>query len=82
MREVLEQAAKASGILASTPAPSVRFRAFGASSLDFQVRGFIAEPVLHGRAVDRVCTAIYKALNEAEIEIPFPQHVVHMQPTS
>ena len=73
------KSAKDSGILASTPPPSVRFRGFGDSALDFQVRGFIQEPVLHGRAVDRVCTAVYKALNEAEIEIPYPQRVVHMQ---
>ena len=57
----------------------MRFRAFGDSALDFQVRGWIAEPVLHGRAVDRVCTAVYKALNEAQIEIPFPQRVVHTE---
>jgi small-conductance mechanosensitive channel len=79
VKEVLAEAARDSGILAATPPPSVRFRAFGDSALDFQVRGFIQEPVLHGRAVDRVCTAVYKALNEAGIEIPFPQHVVHMQ---
>ena len=57
----------------------VRFRAFGDSALIFQVRGFIDHPVMHGRAVDQVCTAIYKHLNEAGIEIPFPQRVVHMQ---
>ncbi|MDH3591185.1 MAG: mechanosensitive ion channel family protein, partial [Planctomycetota bacterium] len=59
--------------------PSVRFREFGDSALVFQIRGWINEPVQRGRAVDKLCTGIYKRFNEEGIEIPFPQRVVHME---
>lgn len=78
-RTVMEEAAAACDLLAKAPKPSVRFRSFGDSALMFQVRGFIDQPVLHGRAVDQVCTRLYEGLAAADIEIPFPQRVVHMQ---
>jgi len=78
-REVMLTAAAECGSLAKYPAPSVRFRGFGDSALLFQFRGYIEQPVLHGRAVDEVGMKIYKALVAADIEIPFPQRVVHMQ---
>ena len=77
-REVMEGAAATCDLLSKDPPPSLRFRALGDSALLFQVRGYIDQPVLHGRAVDQVCTRLYEALNEAGIEIPFPQRVVHM----
>jgi MscS family membrane protein len=77
-KSVLLEAARASPLLAAQPGPSVRFRSFGDSAVNFQVRGFIEEPVLHGRAVDDVGLRLYKALAAAEIEIPYPQRVVHM----
>ena len=79
---VMLQAAQSCSLLSKQPGPSVRFRSFGDSSVNFQVRGFIDEPVLWGRAMDDVGITIYNALNEAGIEIPFPQRVVHMQPSS
>ncbi len=79
-REVMTKAAASCELLAKEPAPSVRMRSFGDSALMLQVRGFIDQPVLHGKAVDQVCTRLYDALNEAKIEIPFPQRVVHMPP--
>ena len=57
----------------------MRFRSFGDSALMFQLRGYISRPVLHGRALDQVCSKLYSALREAGLEIPFPQRVVHMQ---
>lgn len=78
-KQVLLEAAQSCNALARSPAPSVRFRSFGDSALMFQVRGFIEEPVLHGRAMDAVGLRIYKALLAADIEIPFPQRVVHLQ---
>jgi small-conductance mechanosensitive channel len=77
-REVMMEAARSSQVLSEQPAPSVRFRSFGDSALLFQVRGFIEQPVLHGRAMDELGIRIYKALLAADIEIPFPQRVVHL----
>ena len=49
----------------------------GDSALIFRVQGWIDEPVQRGLCIDGLNTAIYKALGHAEIEIPFPQRVVH-----
>jgi len=77
VREVLIDVAKDCTLVADVPPPSVRFRAFGDSALIFELRGWINEPVQRGRAVDRLCTGIYKRFQEEGIEIPFPQRVVH-----
>lgn len=79
VREVLMDVAKECNMIAQAPPPSVRFREFGDSSLIFQVRGWIDEPVQRGRAVDRLCTGIYKRFAQEGIEIPFPQRVIHME---
>jgi small-conductance mechanosensitive channel len=78
LREVLLEEAAKSVNLSHDPEPKVRFVAFGDSALEFQVRGWVEEPVLRGRAIDELNTAIYKRLAAEEIEIPFPQRVVHL----
>ena len=52
----------------------------GDSSLIFQVQSWIDEPAQRGNCIDGLNTAIYKALSQADIEIPFPQRVVHVAP--
>jgi len=81
-RAAMLAAAEGCELLSKSPAPSVRFRAFGDSALVFQVRGYIDAPVLHGRALDQLCTRLNSALADADVEIPFPQRVVHMAPSS
>ena len=44
----------------------------------FRVQGWIDEPAQRGSCIDGLNTAIYKALAQADIEIPFPQRVVHV----
>ena len=58
------------------PAPSVNFAGFGASSLDFEVRPWATSDDFLGM-LHAVRIALYDALNEAGIEIPFDQIVVH-----
>jgi MscS family membrane protein len=79
VRAVLEQIAHQSQYLVPDPEPRVRFRNLGDSALEFQLMGWIEEPVLRGRALDELNTAVYKRFGEAGIEIPFPQRTVHMQ---
>ena len=55
------------------PTPRVRMRGFGDSSLDFELLCWIDEPVLRGRLMHEMYMDIYKALQQEEIEIPFPQ---------
>jgi small-conductance mechanosensitive channel len=78
VRQVLLEVASASEHLVADPAPRVRFRRFGDSSLDLQLLGWIDEPVLRGRALDELNTAIYKRFMAEGIQIPFPQRDVHL----
>jgi len=57
--------------------PRVRFRTFGDAALNFQLMGWIEEPVLRGRALDDLNQRVYEGLVDAGIEIPYPQIVVH-----
>ena len=61
------------------PAPRVRMRAFGNSSLDFELLAWIDRPVLRGRIRHDLLKNIYNAFIEHGIEIPFPQTDVHLR---
>jgi len=61
------------------PAPRVRFRTFGDSSLDFELLCWIAMPIDRGRVTHELNCAIYKALQANKIEIPFPQRDLHVR---
>ncbi len=47
------------------------------SALIFRIRVWIQSYEDTRRIVDRVNTAVYKALTEAGIDIPYPQRVLH-----
>ena len=61
------------------PAPRVRMRAFGPSSLDFQLLGWIRLPEQRGLATHRLLMEIEDRFREENIEIPFQQHDVHIK---
>jgi MscS family membrane protein len=60
----------------SEPAPRTRFRAFGPSSLDFELLAWITNPALRGLQVHNLNCEIYRRFTEEGIKIPFPQHDV------
>ncbi len=74
--EVMIDTCKRVDTVLPDPAPSVNFAGFGASSLDFEVRPWATSDdylgMLHAARI-----ALYDALNEAGIDIPFDQIVVH-----
>jgi small-conductance mechanosensitive channel len=78
VHEVLLEAARSVASVVDDPEPYVRFIEMGDSALLFRVQGWIDEPALRGRCIDGLNSAIYKALGAADIEIPFPQRVVHL----
>lgn len=80
--EVLASVAAEHPEILSHPQPRVRFRLFGESSLNFELLGWIAQPVDRGRVTHELNCGIYKALNNNNIEIPFPQRVVHVRTMS
>jgi small-conductance mechanosensitive channel len=78
VRQVLHDAAASVEFVVSDPAPRVQFIEMGDSALLFRVQGWVNQPVMRGSCIDGMNTAIYKALGQANIEIPFPQRVVTM----
>ncbi len=62
------------------PAPRVRLRLFGDSSVDFQLLFWVAAPSLKGRVSHDILMAVYQAFGERDIVIPFPQRDVHIMP--
>jgi len=77
--EVLEAVAANHTEVVKQPAPRVRMRAFGNSSLDFELLAWIDRPVLRGRIRHDLLKGIYNAFIEHGIEIPFPQTDVHLR---
>jgi small-conductance mechanosensitive channel len=60
------------------PEPIVSFLGFGESSLDFALRAWTQGTAQFGQVRSELGLAVYRALREAAIEIPFPQRDVHV----
>jgi len=78
VRATLLAVAAEQPLVCKDPDPRVRFRSFGDSALDFELLCWIEQPVLQGRAMDRLLCGVYKAFGAAGIEIAFPQLDVHL----
>ena len=74
--KVLEEVGHNNSGLCKDPAPRARFRAFGASSLDFELLAWISQPAMRGLRVHELNCEIYKRFAEENISIPFPQQDV------
>ncbi len=75
---LLDEVAADNPDMLDDPAPRVRMRAFGDSSLDFELLGWVAAPAERGRVTHELLKAIYKRFNAEGVEIPFPQRDVHL----
>jgi potassium-dependent mechanosensitive channel len=64
------------------PAPMVQFQGFGASSLDFVLRAWTGDSDNWGSIRSELSVRAYDVLNAAGIEIPFPQHDLHLRTVS
>jgi small-conductance mechanosensitive channel len=75
-RQVIIEAVKTvEGVLPDKPVEAL-FLEFGDSALTFRIRWWLDSYVDTRRMFDSVNTAVYQALNEAGIDIPFPQRVI------
>ena len=79
VREVLENVAKDNEKVCGLPEPRVRFRNFGASSVDFELLCWIDQPVLRGQVLDQLYTGVYKRFMEHGIEIPYSKQDVYIK---
>ena len=82
VRQVLMEIAEGNPNIDDQPEPRVRFRRFGESGLDFELMGWIHEPVLRGRVLDALNTEVYKRFAAERIEIPFPKRDVYVHQVS
>lgn len=79
VREILLRCANDHPGIVRYPAPFAVWQDFGASSLDFEIRAYLAD-ISNGLGVRTdLRFAIFTALKEAGIEIPFPQRDVHVR---
>lgn len=79
VREVLMSVANESDAVCAEPEARVRFRTFGASSLDFELLCWVNNPELRGRVLDALNTAIYKRFLKEGIEIPFSKQDLYIK---
>jgi len=77
--EILLAVAQESPEIDDDPEPRVRFRSFGESGLDFELLGWINQPVLRGRVLHDLNSAVYKQFAAEGIEIPFPKRDVYIR---
>jgi small-conductance mechanosensitive channel len=78
---LLERVARAHPEVLPSPPPELLFRGFGESSLDFELRVWTDSRLL-ARVQSDLAVATYDALQEAGIEIPFPQRDLHLRSVS
>ena len=77
--DLLEDIARDNDMVIDTPAPRARMRGFGASSLDFELLGWIRYPEQRGLASHRLLMEIEERFRSEGIEIPFQQHDLHIK---
>ena len=79
VRDVLLFAASRHGLVQKNPEPSVTFRGYGASSLDFMLFVLINEPLKMFRIQSDLYFIIWEEFKKRDIEIPFPQQDIHVR---
>lgn len=78
VKKILLETAAAHKDVLKSPAPEVRFASFGASSLDFVLLAWLANPELQAPLKSDLHFAIDEAFRREGISIPFPQSDVHL----
>ncbi|MBX3245072.1 MAG: mechanosensitive ion channel [Acidobacteria bacterium] len=77
--DILYQIASTKEDILSDPEPKVLFSNLGESSIDFELRVWVEDPEKLVGLRSEMVTDIYAALNDAGIELPFPQRDVHLR---
>ena len=79
VRQILMACAHGVENVGVDPEPRTRFREFGDSGLNFELQVWIEQPIFRGQVVDELNDRMYKALNAANIEIPYPKRDVYIK---
>jgi len=79
VREVLMACPTDIDKICKYPKPQVRFKEFGDSGLLFELQFWIEDPGSREAVLDVMNTRVYKAFNEANLEIPFNKLDLHVK---
>ncbi len=77
--KILRDAANKHELVLSKPEPMVYFKGFGDSSLDFELHFWVMQENNGLLISSEVALNAMRALNDAGIEIPFPQRDLHLR---
>ena len=77
--ELMEKTVKEQQGVLTQPAPTVRFQEYGDSSLIFSVFFWCDEVFRVESIKSQIRVRLYEYFKENNVEIPFPQRVVHMK---
>jgi MscS family membrane protein len=79
VREILLKCCEGVPHVTLERAPTVRLINLGDSGVEFEVRAFTDEPEFRGMVIDTLNTRIYQRLQEAGVQIPFPQQDIRIK---
>ncbi len=77
--KLLEQAATANESVLTSPAPAVYFKEFADSSLNFEAQFWVMQESNTVKVKSEVALEVMRLLDEAGIEIPFPQRDLRLR---
>jgi|HubBroStandDraft_4_1064222.scaffolds.fasta_scaffold00649_2 potassium efflux system protein len=77
--KILREAAAKHELVLTQPEPMVYFKGFGESSLDFELHFWVMQENNGLQITSEVALAAMQKLNDAGIEIPFPQRDLHVR---
>jgi potassium-dependent mechanosensitive channel len=77
--QLLKEAAESDHRVLSDPAPNPLFLNFGENSLQFELHAWLADVNNLLSARSSLCQEIARRFQEAGVEIPFPQHDLHVR---
>jgi small-conductance mechanosensitive channel len=80
--QLLMEVTRSTDGIASEPQPTVLFVGFGANSLDFSIRSWTNDFDNWVKIRSALTVRVHDALKNAGIEIPFPQHDLHLRTVS
>ena len=79
VREVLLGCTENIAGISQHPAPTTRFKSFGASGLSFELLVWVDIPMQRDIILDILHERVYKAFNRAGLEIPFSKHDLYIK---
>jgi potassium-dependent mechanosensitive channel len=77
--KILERIARDNPIVLDDPAPSVSLDSFGDSALNFVLRCFLPDLKNRFTVINDLNMTIEREFNKLGIEMPFPQHDIHVR---